>query len=431
LQLTPLAPVTLGEFAGLMASVGGFEPRPLLAVAVSGGPDSLALAILADRWARDRGGETWALHVDHGLRPESAAEAKSVAGWLAARGIAHETLVWTGGKPATGIQQAARTARYGLLETWCRARGCLHLLTAHQRDDQAETYLIRRRAKSGVDGLAGIAAVREVAGLRLVRPLLAVPSARLAALLDAEGQDHLCDPSNRNPAFERARLRLAVSPDTVLAALAEQGASATARMKRERALAELLARSVMLHPGGFALIDPAPVAAAGELGERALDRIAAVIGGGAYPLRRERLARLRAALGATPLRARTLGGCRFVPWRGCVLAIREAARAAPPVRLEPDETAIWDRRFRATLPRGADPLWLGLLGADGVATAGRGPKTAGNPLPRLVYPVLPALRDARGLVAVPHLDYHRRGDKPPNIAFSPPSPMCGSGFTVV
>src|SRR5438067_8728243 len=127
---------------------------------------------------------------------------------MAARGIEHHVLAWSGPKPATGVQEAARAARYRLLAEWCRAQGCLHLLTAHHREDQAETHLIRRRAGSGIDGLAGMAAVRELPGCRLVRPLLSVPRARLAALLAAEGQPFLQDPSTLNPAFERARLRL-------------------------------------------------------------------------------------------------------------------------------------------------------------------------------------------------------------------------------
>src|SRR5947207_5334954 len=204
----PAAPLTLGELSAALAAIGGFEARPFITVAVSGGPDSLALAILADRWAREHGGQLVALTIDHRLRPESAEEAQIVGGWLAARGIAHHVLVWADPKPATGVQEAARAARYRLLAGWCREQGCLHLLTAHHREDQAETYLIRRRAGSGVDGLAGMSAVREVAGVRLVRPLLAVPKARLVALLAAERQPFLSDPSNRNPAFERARLRL-------------------------------------------------------------------------------------------------------------------------------------------------------------------------------------------------------------------------------
>src|SRR5258708_10565001 len=99
----PAAPLTLGELSAALAAIGGFEAKPLIAVAVSGGPDRLALAILADRWARDHGGQLIALTVDHRLRPESAAEAQIVGGWLAVRGISHHVLVWSDPKPATRI----------------------------------------------------------------------------------------------------------------------------------------------------------------------------------------------------------------------------------------------------------------------------------------------------------------------------------------
>ncbi|HEV2189792.1 MAG TPA: tRNA lysidine(34) synthetase TilS, partial [Stellaceae bacterium] len=262
--------LTEAEFAAALSAVGGFEPHPFIAVAVSGGPDSLALAILADRWARERGGRAVALTVDHRLRPESAEEAALVGCWLATRAIAHVVLVWDGPKPATGIQEAARAARYRLLVEWCAAEGCLHLLTAHQREDQAETYLIRQRAGSAGDGLAGIAAVRELVNVRLVRPLLGVPRARLAGLLDAERQPYLRDPSNRNSAFERVRIRDGLDSPTVDSAVKAAAVHARRRIERERALAALLARAVVLHPAGFAVVEPAPIVAAGELGERAL-----------------------------------------------------------------------------------------------------------------------------------------------------------------
>ena len=254
-------PLTLAELDAALAAIGGFEPRPLIAVGVSGGPDSLALAILADRWARRRGGEAWAVTVDHGLRPESAAEAETVGRWLAARGIPHAVLAWRDAKPATGIQEAARAARYRLLAEWCAARGCLHLLTAHHREDQAETYLIRRRAGSGPDGLAGIAAVRELPRLRLVRPLLLVAKARLHAFLDAESQEYLQDPSNRNPRFRAFALAAGGQSARVSrVTLREVRGNALSRIERERELATLLARTVALHPAGFALIDSPPVA---------------------------------------------------------------------------------------------------------------------------------------------------------------------------
>ena len=436
--LLAATPLTLAALADALGRIGGFEARPLVAVAVSGGPDSMALAILADRWARQRGGEAWAITVDHRLRPESAAEAQIVADWLAARVIPHKVLVWAGEKPASGIQEAARAARYRLLAMWCRERGCLHLLTAHHREDQVETHLIRRRAGSGVDGLAGVSAVRELPGLRLVRPLLQVPKARLLALLAAEHQPFLSDPSNQNPAFERSRLRQGrdaldgAGLDRLSAELRDLGHR---RMAREHALDALLACAVRLHAAGFAVLDPSAIdGAEDETAERLLGCVARCIGGAHYPLRRARIARLRAGLADRPEQARTLGGCRFLPWRGRILVLRELAAAAPPARIEPGARITWDRRFTVELSRTAQgAATLGYLGQAGAIGRARRSATAGRgDLPRLVHPVLPAIWDDAGLVAVPHLGYRRAGAPDlPMLAFRPVNPLSDAGFTVV
>jgi tRNA(Ile)-lysidine synthase len=432
-----LLPLTLAELTDALDHIGGFEARPVIAVAVSGGPDSMALAILADRWARRQGGQAWALTVDHRLRPESAAEVQTVAEWLGARAIAHEVLVWADEKPASGIQEAARAARYRLLAAWCSDRGCLHLLTAHHREDQAETHLIRRRAGSGSDGLAGMSAVRELPGLRLVRPLLAVPKARLLALLAAEDQPFLSDPSNQNPAFERSRLRQErdALDDAGLDRLsAEQRDLGRRRIAREHALDALLACAVRLHPAGFAVLDRAAIdRSEDELAERLLGRVARCIGGAPYPLRRARIARLRAGLADRPERARTLGGCRFVPWRGRILVLRELAGAAPAARIEPGIRLTWDRRFAVELSRMArGAVTLDYLGRAGAIGRASGPATAERgDLPRLVHPVLPAIWDEAGLAAVPHLSYRRAAADLPALVFRPANPLSDAGFTVV
>ena len=148
------------EFAAAMALLAPFEPAPLVAVAVSGGPDSLALALLAARWAASRGGRAVALTVDHHLRPESTGEALQVGRWLADRGIAHAVLDWSPPPVLAGdIQAAARDARYAMLEAWCREAGALHLLVAHHAEDQAETLLLRLGRGSGLAGLAAMPAV--------------------------------------------------------------------------------------------------------------------------------------------------------------------------------------------------------------------------------------------------------------------------------
>ena len=436
-----MTPLTVAELDAALVAIGGFEPQPFVAVAVSGGSDSLALTLLADRWASRRGGRIVGLIVDHRLRPESAVEVSMVAGWLAGRGIAHAVLVWDGDKPAAGIQEAARTARYRLLAGWCMAQGCLHLLTAHHREDQAETYLIRRRAGSGVDGLAGMATVRELRGMRLVRPLLGIAKARLAAALDCEGQKYLTDPSNRNPIFERSRLRmqpgLPFSPGMATAGsspatteiISQVCANATRRIARERALGALLARAAALYPAGFALLDPEPIVAAGVLGEQALGRVARTIGAAAYPIRRAQLARLRTSLGNTPLRASTLAGCRFVPWRGRVLVLREVTRAALPLALSPGMPALWDRRFVAMT---AAPASLCYLGAEGVRDLGRDAPGDDNPLPRLIYPALPAFRDPAGQLTVLHLDSALTTSAAAGaLSFRPATALLDAWFAVV
>ncbi|HVZ00121.1 MAG TPA: tRNA lysidine(34) synthetase TilS, partial [Dongiaceae bacterium] len=239
-QLRPAsaAGVPAEHFARLIARLGPFEPKPVVAVAVSGGPDSMALALLLDEWAGHRGGRVEAISVDHGLRPESAAEAEQVGRWLAARRVTRHTILrWTGGKPEAGLQAAARAARYRLLTEHCRAEGILHLCLAHHLDDQVETRAMRAARQSGPAGLAGMSAVRDWSGVRLLRPLLGITKHALQATLVARGQDWIEDPSNRNPAFERVRWRgqaVEADPREALPALHRAGLE-RARLESEAA----------------------------------------------------------------------------------------------------------------------------------------------------------------------------------------------------
>jgi len=438
-QVSPANPLTFEEFDSALAALARFEFRPLLAVAVSGGPDSLALAILADRWARARHGEICALTVDHRLRPESSAETQRLNAWLSARSIRHEILIWSGEKPETGIQEAARIARYRLLAGWCREHGCPHLLTAHHRDDQIETHLIRRRAHSGLDGLAAMSALRELADCRIVRPLLAFPKYRLVAFLNTEGQPFITDPSNLNPAFERSRLRQCegfMPAATELPSLRmEIWKLGIQRALREHILNASLAQALSLHPAGFGVFDPKILSGISqELAERLLSAIVATIGGGQYPARRERIARLHDVLAVPRSRAHTLGGCCFVRWRERVLVVRELAAAAEPGRVAPGEHIFWDRRFIVQHSTGGTHSFTsGYLGSAGVDQLTRlAPEKRRNSLPRLLFPILPVLRDEHGLAAVPHLGFRREGiGVLPEFIFRPVHPLTEAGFAVV
>lgn len=436
-------PLSAAEFASLMAPLGPFEPAPLLAVGVSGGADSLALALLADAWARKRGGRAVALTVDHGLRPGSAAEAGAVAAWMSARGITHHVLAWTGRKPAADLQAAAREARHRLLEEWCRSAGCLHLLLAHHRDDQSETVLLRLGRGSGVDGLAAMPPLREGGFVRLLRPLLAVPPARLRATLLQAGQEWVEDPSNRDPRFSRARLR-ARAGDLAAEGLTPARLAATARrMARardalDRAVAQAAAAMVRLDPAGWALAAPTAFGdLPEEVGLRLLSRLLLAVGGGSYPSRLDRLEALHAVLRSPGTgAARTLSGCRVVPVPGGLLFCREPARVAAAVALEPGRELVWDGRFRLLVADDAPPgLRLGALGASGWTAVRRAMGRAGPPaVPAPARPTLPAILDQDGVSAVPHLGYNREtaaGRALRWIVAAPANPLTVAGRCLV
>ena len=439
------APLRPAEFDRLMQAVGPFESRPRVAVAVSGGSDSMALALLAHDWATRRGGEIAAITVDHGLRAEAAAEARRVGRWLRGRGIAHRILRWRppAGALSGGMQAAARAARYGLLADWCRRRGVLHVALAHQQEDQAETLLLRLARGSGLDGLAAMAPVAERAGVRLIRPLLPIARARLRATLDAARQRWIDDPSNDDPAHARIRMR------RLLPALAAEGLDAVrlavtaahlgrARAAIDDAAADLLAEAAAIFPAGYVRLDPDSMRSApAEVSLRALARCLMTVGGGDYAPRLDRLERLHRKIRAAALGGgATLAGCLVIPRRGTLIICREPTMATEEVPIAPGMSALWDGRFRITLASDGGArharLVVRRLGAEGwTAIATRDSGLRLHPIPPPVRPSLPALWDGRGVIAVPHLDVvPRHRHMSIAAAFCARAPFAGTRFTV-
>ena len=224
-------------------------------------------------------------------------------------------LGWSGAKPRTGLQEAARAARYGLLRDECRRRGVLHLLLAHHADDQAETVTMRAARRSGPDGLAGMAALVEQPEVRLLRPLLAVARSRLTATLLARGVQWLDDPSNVDLRFERARLRAAGSDSLGAAGGGEE------RSVRERDLARAAVEILDFEPGGRGGHRPGRLCAPGLVTCRrdCSSRVIQAVGGRDHPPRRDRLERAARRLAAPVARGKsgrsqdfTLSACRLV-----------------------------------------------------------------------------------------------------------------------
>lgn len=399
----PPVPFTSCELDETLASHGVPEGAPV-AIALSGGADSLALTLLA---AATR--SVLALTVDHGLRAESADEAAQVAQWVAARGIPHRTLRWEGDKPASNIQAAARAARYDLMAAACRDAGISILLTAHHADDQAETLLLRLARGSGLKGLGGIAPVRELApGLTLVRPLLGVTKAQLVATLTAMGQDWIEDPSNESEMFDRVKVRRLLA-DPPLEGLTVERLAATAERLRQAQVAldhyQTLweAEAIERHSAGHAVLKASRLGSVPEETElRALADLIRWLGGQDFGPRLDSLSRLYADLKSPDFAGATLGGCQFVAeGRGRVLCVREAAAMTPRAPWVPG--GLYDGRW--LMDGEAEGLEIAPLGPEGWRGL-RGQALSVSDrlegmLPRAARLVLPAVFKGEELVALP------------------------------
>ena len=339
-------------FGAAMAGIDG-----PLALAVSGGGDSLALMHLAARHAAAHSLPVpVVLTVDHGLRKGSRSDARKVVAWAKAIGLKAHILSWPGKKPKTGVEAAARSARYRLMGAWMAANGVSALCVGHTQDDQAETFLLRLARGSGVDGLAAMRALAPwpepgFARLRVVRPLLALPRADLRGFLSAVGQDWLDDPMNQDPAFDRVRLRGAAQALAAAGLSAGRIAAAAAHLARARAALEQVTEAVLaraVRPAGKTeqdglLLDAAALGGAPrEVGLRALAAVLMAVSGAAYRPRFEALERLFDRIAAEELGGgATLMGCRVGPARRgtqggdgarMLLVRREGPRRADPRR---------------------------------------------------------------------------------------------------
>ncbi len=346
-----------------MDRLGPFEPNSALAVAVSGGADSMGLAVLARDWVGRLGGSVRALVVDHGLRAASPNEAQVTVERLERLGIAGRILRLWDLTLGSALAERARIMRYQVLANACAEAGILHLLLGHHAADQVETLAMRVLRNSQTHGLAGMPALRETAGVRLIRPLLGVEPSVLRHLLIARGIGWVEDPSNHDLRALRPRLRraLASAPrgDGGLAdALSSVGK--LRRREEEEAGAELAQRAA-IRPEGFALLSP------GRISVAALRALVQTIGGARYPPSHTQISRL-----AARPRPATVAGVRILPagrlGDGMLIVREEAAIGAA---VPACHGAIWDGRFRQ-IARGVVPSGtsVGKLGADAESVQG-------------------------------------------------------------
>lgn len=405
-------PLTPEDFAARIAPLHSGGP---LALAISGGGDSMALMALAAEWAVGRDVPLLALTVDHGLRPDASADAAFVEDQARALGLPARRLEWRGAKPSTGVQAAAREARYRLMAATCREAGIGTLAVAHTLDDQAETVLMRLARGAGVDGLSAMAGATARYELRLIRPLLNVRRATLRATLAARGLPWRDDPTNEDLAFERIRVREALAALEPLGIDAAALARTAARMGEARealdaAAAGLAGRAATFEPMGYVRFAPAPLTEAPK--ETALRLLSAAIrwvSGAGYAPGREELERAFDWIASAPASGgRTLHGCQFDAGAGGVTVSREPA-AATEIIAAPSEPfsaeLLWDGRFRCHVS-GVGPesrLAVSALGAEGArqVKAEWRASERWSSAPRAARLSSPALWRGNALVAAP------------------------------
>ena len=343
-------PLSADEFADL---IGRAEPGNALAIAVSGGTDSMVLAALCRAWVeRHPEIRLHALIVDHGFRPESADEAQLVHQRLQDLDIPAEILRRMGEAPPSARQEIGRQTRYRLMADWCLENGFSDLLVAHHREDQAETVMMRILAGTGVSGLGAMRVMTDLGeGIRLLRPLLDISRVRLEATRDHLNIPHVEDPSNKDDAYLRTRIRhwlsdegpLPVNANTPgrLAQLARRAARADAAL--ERMTEQVALTCVTWHRMGWVEIDRTVLQAQpDEIALRILARAGAGVGGVPLPLGALERAWPEIANGA----ARTLGQVELHPIGDQHIRIWRQVRNLPRISWSGDDHEIvWDNRF--------------------------------------------------------------------------------------
>ncbi len=354
---------------------------PRVALAVSGGSDSMAMLVLAVDWvkAQKNPPAIVVLTVDHGLRDASIGEAGQVREWCAALGFRHEILTWESKKPATGIQAKARQARYDLMTAWCVQNHVPVLLTGHTADDQAETVLMRKSRTLSAASLAGIWPERDWNGVRIIRPLLNLRRQNLRNFLKSRNQDWIDDPSNDDVRFERVRVRQNLAGE--VHGFVDEARAAQTDVKRNQYLADTWCeQKLRIHDLGFVRFDRAAYLSLGpNLQDKVIVRLLSICGMQNGVERAER-AELATWLGLEAGTRRSLGGALFAKRRAEIIVGREPGRISKIPQVIPESgEVIWDGRFRVSGPVGA------------VVTAG-GTKPRQKDIPAFIQAGLPTVR---------------------------------------
>ncbi|MFN7038613.1 MAG: tRNA lysidine(34) synthetase TilS [Alphaproteobacteria bacterium] len=398
-----------------MSKLGEFEDNPIIAVAVSGGVDSVALAFLANTWIKLRQGKIIALTINHNLRPESNKEAEQTKKLLIENQIEHHIIKWNySNKPTSNIQNKAREARYNLLTEWCKNHNIIHLILAHHEDDQAETFMLRLERGSGLKGLACMASSSIKNGVRIVRPLLGFKKQQLYQYAISKKLNWIEDPSNQSDKYRRNIVRKKLNDNNVSSEKLANTAKnlGRARVSLEKICAIHLVKLVKIFSLGYAVIDFKHfIILPEEEALTILSQVIRTIGSDAIGLRLNSLERLYQKLRTGNLYStQTLGECKisFLENKKDIIIYREIRHKQPKITFETN-SINFDNKFKIILQENLEfsntkwdyltnQAWNKIVKVN---------KDLKDIFPKIILPTLPCLIKDSEILAIPSINYSK------------------------
>ena len=386
-----------------------------IAIAVSGGADSLALLLIINKIAKF---QIVALTVDHGLRKESEIETQKVAKLASKYSIEHHVLRWESENVHSNIQSKARDARYELMEQFCQKNNIKDLLVAHNLEDQAETLLIRIMRGSGVDGLSCMSQNTKRGNINIIRPLLEVSKDELKKFLNNQRQEWIEDPSNKNDKFLRVNIRNFINNSSEPKLLVQRLANTAINMQRSRSyieskIEEDLKNTVTFRPEGYCLINKEHFK---NLHEEAAFRILSKtiknVSGQYYKARFEKITNLyEKILNDKISKSVTLNGCEIYDSKSDeskIIISRELSAIEERKDLKVGDKVVWDNRFLCELKNltESDNFYIDRLTDSGLKYLNEDYNSLRNiDLPKKIIYSLPALKKGNGeVISIPHLN---------------------------
>lgn len=399
-----LTPLTSSDFENLLRTAGffPFKNSMKIAVAVSGGADSLALTLLLNNWVKTYSGELVALTVDHRLRSDSSKEAQNLHNRLDKLGIAHHILTWEGEKPTTALQERARSKRYDLLESWCQQRGYPFLFLGHHQGDQSETYCMRLRRHSGLLGLACMRARSTTQRVTLVRPFLTTSKEVLRKTVKNFHIPWVEDPSNHNTHFERVFWRQILGKKAI-----DLKNFQTLRRAYDGWIQRYLTSYGTRSPLGYVRLQKKPfLELPDHFQEILLSHLLRAYGTNKYPLTSKTLSILLEKIQEPLFSAITAGGLKISSHQKELLLVREY-RAITEEQSVMNDHCLWDKRFliltkdfpQGTLKSVGEKGWVQLLQHEPHLKTIKDPRGALWSLPALwlgetIHPTLNMVHDS-------------------------------------